>query len=232
MQLTLLGAGAARGLVAALAPEFLAATQATIDAHFDAVGAIREKLESGAPCDAIILTAALLEALEREGTIVPRSAVSIGRVETGVAVRVRDASPDIRDGASLRAALLAAPAVFVPDVARSTAGIHFAGLLDRLGIRAELMPRVHAFANGATAMRALAESALAGALGCTQVTEILCKPGVMLAGTLPPGCGLATVYAAAVAARARAPELARKFTEIVTGPGSRDTRRRAGFGID
>ena len=232
MRLTLLSAGAAKGLVTALAPEFLAATQATIDAEFDAVGAIGERLASGAPCDAIVLTAKLLEALERDGTIVPRSIVSIGRVETGVAVRAGDAVPDIHDGARLRAALQAAPAVLVPDITRSTAGIHFAGLLDRLGIRAELMPRVRAFPNGATAMRALAESALPGALGCTQVTEILYTPGVALAGTLPPGCGLATVYAAAVATRARAPELARKFIELLTGPRSSDARRRDGFEID
>jgi molybdate transport system substrate-binding protein len=232
MPLMLLSAGAAKGLVNALAPEFLAATRAAIDAEFDAVGAIRERLVSGAPCDAIILTAALLEALEREGAIVARGIFPIGRVETGVAARAGDALPDIHDSAALRAALQAAPAVFVPDVVRSTAGMHFAGLLQRLGVDTQVMPRVHAFANGATAMRALAELAIPGALGCTQVTEILYTPGVALAGTLPPGCGLATVYAAAVAARARAPDLARTFIELLTGPGSREARRRGGFDVD
>ena len=228
----LLSAGAAKGLVNALAPEFLATTRATIDAEFDAVGAILEKIASGAPCDAIVLTAVLLETQEREGAIVARSIVPIGRVETGVAARAGDAVPDIQDSAALRAALEAAPAVFVPDVVRSTAGRHFAGLLQRLGVHTAVMPRVHAFPNGATAMRALADSAIPGALGCTQVTEILYTPGVDLAGTLPPGCGLATVYAVAVAARARAPALARTFIGLLTGPGSREARRRGGFDVD
>ena len=232
MPLTLLSAGAAKGLVAALAPEFLAAAGAAIDGQFGAVGAIREQLASGAPCDAIILTAALLESLERDGDIVAGSIAPIGRVETGVAARAGEAFPDIHDRDALRATLLAAPAVFVPDLTRSTAGIHFAGVLDRLGIAAQVTPRVHAYPNGATAMRALADCAIAGALGCTQVTEILYTPGVALVGTLPAGCGLATVYAAAVAARARAPELAQRFIALLAGPGSRDARRRGGFEVD
>jgi len=227
--LTLLGAGAAKGLVAALAPEYLAATGATIDAQFDAVGAIREKLAGGAPCDAIILTAASLASLEREGAIAAGSIAPIGAVETGVASRAGEPMPDVHDRDTLRQRLLAAPAVFVPDLTRSTAGIHFAGLLDRLAVAAEVGPRVHAFPNGALAMRALADCAISGALGCTQVTEILYTEGVTLAGALPAGCGLATVYAVAIATRARAPELARDFVGLLTGRSSREARRRAGF---
>ena len=37
-----------------------------------------------------------------------------------------------------------------------------------------------------------------GALGCTQVTEILYTPGLTLAGPLPEPFGLATAYAAGV----------------------------------
>ncbi len=120
MPLTPLSAGAAKGLVAALAPEFLAAAGAASDGQFGAVGAIREQIASGAPCDAIILTAALLESLERDGDIVAGSIAPIGRVETGVAARAGEAFPDIHDRDALRPTLFAAPAVFVPDVTRST----------------------------------------------------------------------------------------------------------------
>jgi molybdate transport system substrate-binding protein len=227
--LMLLSAGAAKGLVTSLAADFRVVAGATIDAHFDAVGAIRERLEAGALCDVIILTAALIEALERGSAVVAGSIVGIGRVDTGVATRTGDAVPDIRDASALRRAFVAAPAVFVPDMTRSTAGRHFSDLLQRLGVAADVAPRVREFPNGAAAMRALAEAALSGALGCTQVTEILYTPGVALAGALPPECALETVYAGAISASAHRPELARRFLALLTDPATRDARRNAGF---
>ena len=112
---------------------------------------------------------------------------------------------------------------------RSTAGRHFADLLHRFGVTAEVTPRVREFPNGAAAMRALADAAPAGALGSTQVTEILYTPGVALAGSLPPECALETVYAGAISATARAPELAQTFLALLAGPATRDARRQAGF---
>ena len=61
------------------------------------------------------------------------------------------------------------------------------------------------YPNGATAMRHLAQSEAQRPIGCTQSTEIISTPGVMLSGTLPQGCELATIYTAAVTARAARP---------------------------
>jgi molybdate transport system substrate-binding protein len=227
--LALLSAGAAKGLVAALAPAFEAENGAAIDGTFGAVGAMREKLAAGAPCDVVVLTAALIATLEREGRVVPGSAAPLGRVATGIAVRSADPAPDLRDADALRAALAAAPRLFFPDPQRATAGIHFAGVLDRLGIAAEVASRRSTLPNGAAAMAALAQSGERGAIGCTQVTEILYTDGVTLVAPLPPPFELSTAYAAAVAMNARAPELARRFISMVTGPASREVRARGGF---
>ena len=54
---------------------------------------------------------------------------------TAIAVRSGDASPPVGDADSLRAALLAADAIYFPDPKLATAGIHFAKVLDQLGIR-------------------------------------------------------------------------------------------------
>ncbi len=55
--LRVLSAGAAQGLVAAMTPRFLADTGVALHTTFGAVGAIREKLFAGEPCDVLILTA-------------------------------------------------------------------------------------------------------------------------------------------------------------------------------
>ena len=107
--------------------------------------------------------------------------------ETGVAVRAGDPAPAVGDAAGLRAALLAADAIYFPDPKLATAGIHFAKVLERLGIGADVAARLQPHPNGATAMRALAQSGAARPIGCTQVTEILSTPGVTLVGPLPEG---------------------------------------------
>ena len=227
--LAILSAGAAKGLVAALQPAFRAATGLEVVGTFGAVGAMREKLLSGAPCDVIVLTAALIEALERDGRVQPDSGVPLGRVRTGVAIRAGEPVPAIGDAGSLRAALLDASGVLIPDPQRATAGIHFVEVLKRLGIHDAVAPRLAAFPNGAAAMQALAQATEPGLIGCTQITEINYTPGVVLAGPLPPGFELSTVYTAAVTASARAPELARRFVELLSGPASRESRLRGGF---
>ena len=58
MDLRILCAGAAQGLVLALARRLSRCARARgIDATFGAVGTLREKLDAGEPCDAVILTA-------------------------------------------------------------------------------------------------------------------------------------------------------------------------------
>ncbi|HEX2114024.1 MAG TPA: substrate-binding domain-containing protein, partial [Alphaproteobacteria bacterium] len=142
MTVRLLSGGAAQGLVQALAPRFTAETGSDIDGTFGAVGAMREKLEAGAPADLVILTAALVAQLEKEGKVARGTARDIGVVPTGIAVRAQDSKPKIGDVDAVREALLAADGIYVPDLQQSTAGIHFAKALDRLGIRAKVEARL------------------------------------------------------------------------------------------
>ena len=137
-------------------------------------------------------------------------------------------SPAVGDAAGLRAALLAADAIYFPDPKLATAGIHFAKVLDQLGIRDAVADRLRPHPNGATAMREMA-AAKGRPLGCTQVTEILNTPGVMLVAPLPKEFELATIYTAAVAARAASPDQARRLVALLSSPSTRSLRDRAGF---
>jgi molybdate transport system substrate-binding protein len=229
MKLAILSGGAAQGLVGALAAQFKAETGCEIDGTFGAVGAMREKLLGGAPTDVIILSRALIVELVRQGHAVPGSVADIGAVATAVAVRSGDPAPPIGDAAGLRAALLAADEIYLPDPRLATAGIHFAGVLEQLGIAGDVAVRLRPFPNGMTAMRALAQSGAAKPIGCTQVTEIAATPGVALAAPLPNPLGLATVYTAAVCTRAALPDQARALVALLTGDGARAARQQAGF---
>jgi molybdate transport system substrate-binding protein len=227
--LALLSAGAAKGLVGQAAPAFTAATGVDVRGEFGAVGAMRERLAGGAACDVVILTAALIAALEADGSVVAGTAAPLGRVRTGIAVRAGAPLPAIGDAAVLAATLLAATGILFPDPQLATAGIHFVAVLRRLGIHDDVAARLRPYPNGATAMRALADAPEPGLVGCTQITEIRYTPGVALVGPLPAEFELATVYTAAVATRAADAAAARAFVAALAGPATLAQRRAGGF---
>ncbi len=238
--LNLLCAGAAQGLVGALQARFKALTGADIQARFGAVGAIQEALLAGEPCDVLVLTEALITKLVAAGRLQAGSPALLGgrpeggparrgRGRTGGAVRAGTPWPDVATAAGLKAALLAATGVYFPDAVRSTAGIHFAKVMRELGVHDELAPRFKTFPNGATAMRAMADSAEAHPIGCTQVTEIRYTPGVELVALLPAEFELATPYTAAIATGTAQAALAAQFIALLTSAEAAPLRSAGGF---
>jgi molybdate transport system substrate-binding protein len=226
--LNLLSGGAAHGVVSALASRFRASTDFEINGTFNAVGAMRDKLLAGEPCDVVILTSALIAQLEASGHVLPGSARALGVVKTGIAVKTGTRLPSVSTAEALRAALHASTGVYFPDPVKATAGIHFMNVLKQLGLAEPLAARLHTFPNGATAMKALSEAGGA-AIGCTQVTEILYTPGVTLVGVLPPEFELATVYTAAVCTRSAAPDAARTLVNLLASDEATDIRTGGGF---
>ncbi len=227
--LNILSGGAAQGLVGSLAPTFKAQSGFDIAGEFGAVGAMADKLRKGTPADIVILTAALLTKLAEEKLVVASSISDVGLVETALAVRASDPKVTARDEAGLRDALLASDAIFVPDTVASTAGIHVAKVLAKLGIADDVAARLKIFPNGATAMREMAASDARRPIGCTQSTEIISTKGVVLSGSLPAGCELATMYTAGVTTQAAHASQASALISLLIGTGQRDQRERAGF---
>lgn len=224
----LLSGGAAQGLVKALEPDFARAYGCDIQGEFGAVGMMKEKLLRGEKCDLVILSQTLIDELAADGHVVSGSTRAIGVVHTGIAVRDADAAVDVGDADALRRALRNAKAVYFPDPEKATAGIHFMGVLKKLGLDQELADRLRPHPNGATAMREMA-SAGTGVIGCTQVSEIVSTPGVRLVAPLPPEFALATTYTAAVASRAAEPGQAVRLIDFLTRPEALPVRRNAGI---
>jgi molybdate transport system substrate-binding protein len=229
MELRLISGGAAQAVVMGLKDAFEQAHGCTIVGTFGAVGTMRDKLLAGEACDLAILSAGLIEALQKDGQVAAGSARPLGIVDTGVAVR--DDAPDVAigDGDALKATLAAARGLYVPSMAQSTAGGHVAAVLRKLSLEQEMAGRIHEYPNGNAAMHDLAQSKGDGMIGCTQATEIMYTQGVRLVGLLPAGYELSTVYTAARCAKAAQPELAQRFIEALSGTDSQALRQRSGF---
>lgn len=204
--LRVLCAGAAQGFLTRLAPQLRDLCDGEVVVRFSAVGALRDALLAGEACDVLIVTDAMVSELAAAGHVVKETRTLLGQVATGLAVRRGDVAPMVRDATSLARTLQASSAIYLPDPMRATAGVHFTGVLRRLGLLDGLASRLHTYPNGATAMRALAGSTGAGHLGCTQTSEIMFTDGVQLAGALPSGFELNTTYAAVLTASAQRPQ--------------------------
>jgi molybdate transport system substrate-binding protein len=228
-RIRLLSGGAAQGLVTQLQGRFLADTGYAVEGAFGAVGAMRDKLLGGEPCDLVILSQTLIDQLTASEHLVRGSAVQLGAVMTGVALKAGEQLPDVTSAAALKATLLAAQEIYFPDPVKATAGIHFMKVLKALGIDQQLAPRLRPFPNGATAMREMAQAGETGLIGCTQVTEILYTPGVQLVGLLPAEFELATVYTAAVCSGAQEPKVAAELIRLLAATETAAVRSAAGF---
>jgi molybdate transport system substrate-binding protein len=226
--LRILSGGAAQGLVGRLQPAFEKKHGCRIEGTFGAVGAMKDQLIGGAPCDLLILTQALIDELAAQGRADAASVQPVGLVKTGVALKDKHAAVTIDSEADLKALLQSAPAIYFPDPAKATAGIHFFKVLQALGLAGDA-GKLKTYPNGATAMAALAQASEPDAVGCTQVTEILVTPGVRLTGLLPAPHELLTTYTAAATTAAADPELARALIAALTDSKAAEARSRCGF---
>lgn len=228
MELHILSGGAAAGLVEPLQAEFEARHGCRLRGTFSAVGAMKEKLLAGAPCDLVILTQALVEGLIASGHVRADSGRNLGVVKTGLAVKTGSPHPAIETRADLQAAFRAAEGIYFPDPKLATAGIHFLKVLTALDLHEELADRFRTYPNGATAMREMAQ-ATGHVIGGTQVTEINYTQGVDLIGLFPHEFELATVYALGIATQAQQPALAQALADLLSSDSTRERRTALGF---
>jgi molybdate transport system substrate-binding protein len=229
MKLSILSGGAAAGVVTGLQAQFEQQHGCQIEANFSAVGAMRELLLAGEPCDLVILTRSMIEGLMQSGHVKPHSLASLGIVRTGVAIKTGAPVPKIANRDELLKAFSEAKGIYFPDPEKATAGIHVYNVLKALGLEKTKEKELHIFPNGATAMAAMADSPDSGLIGSTQVTEINITPGISLIGMLPKEFELATDYCLGICANAQHPQLASDFASLLISNEAAALRAKIGF---
>ena len=223
--MNILSAGAAKGLLRTIATR----EAIPLEGEFGAVGAMRERLKAGAPCDVIVLTAAMIAELAASGEVDTASVIALGKVHTGIALLKAAPPVSVDDAQSLKQLLSQATKLYFPDPSRATAGIHFMKVLTSLGLSESHGERFATYPNGATAMRAMADAGHIGAVGVTQCSEILYTEGVRYAGALPSPFELATIYSAAITNRVENVDEAKRLLHALSSATNEQARISAGF---
>jgi molybdate transport system substrate-binding protein len=226
-EIKVLSAGAMKSLVTELGEAFKEETGHTLTMTFDTAGAQSKRLAGGEPADVVVLTDTVIEQLAGQGLVVAGSRADIARVGVGVCVRDGAPRPDIATPEALKQALLATKSLAYLDPASgATSGIHFAGVLRRLGIAAEVKDKAVLVPGGyAAEVVARGEAEM-----CVhQISEILPVKGVTLVGPLPRELQKVTIYSGGLAARAAQPEAARAFLAFLTRPAFKPKLAAAGL---
>src|ERR1700759_1076805 len=127
---------ALKGAVMRFAGQYEAAKGVRIDADFAPTIGLLPRLRGGEKADIVILTREGRDELAAEGTVVATSVVDLARSYVGIAVRAGAPHPDIATEVAFRTSVLAARSVAYSKIGAS--GIYFAGLIERLGVAAEI----------------------------------------------------------------------------------------------
>lgn len=226
--LRLLGTGAVEHPLHDLTEAFTLATGRAVTLETGNGGQVAARIRAGEGFDLVVNAAGALDALIAEGLLDGSTRGELGRVRIGLAVRAGAPPPGIATPEALRAALLAAPGIALSDAAAgATTGRHLLAMFERLGIAAEVAPRLLPFARGITAVEAVAAGR--AALVMTQTSEIVVVPGITLVGPLPESLQLVTPYVAAVPRRASDPAAARALLASLVGSAGRERFRAGGF---
>jgi molybdate transport system substrate-binding protein len=212
--LKVLTAGAFKQVLLAVIPQFETSGR-KVQWDNDTVGALLKRIEAGESFDVVIASPAALEALAKSGKIAG-GGIELARVGVGMAVREGALRPDIGTVEGFKQALLAAKAVaYIDPASGGSSGIYLSGLIDRLGIGAEVKPKSVLVHGGTSADRIVSGEA---DVAVQQISELLPVKGVVLVGPLPPEIQNYTVYSAGIAAGSQQRPSAQALIDLLRSP--------------
>lgn len=185
---------------------------------------IPTRLGRGEPADVVILARSALDALVKDGKVVPGSQVDLVRSSIGFAVKRGAPRPDISTVEALKRTLLAAPSI---AYSASASGTYYeTELLKKLGIEAQVKPKSRRILServGTVVARGDA------ALGLQQVSELLPIEGIDYIGPLPAEVQRVTVFSAGVAVGSKQPAAAAELIRYLASPAAAPTIAKTGL---
>jgi molybdate transport system substrate-binding protein len=226
--LKVISAGAVRGLIAQIIDDYSRQTGQKFDITVGTTGQLRTAIESGKPADLVIVSAPLMQELEKTGKLTPGSRVDLGSLGIGVVIRDGAPTPDVSTPEAFKKTLIDARSVIYTGPAEGgTSGIHVQNLLTRFGIT-DVIEKKALHANGG---RDAVEKVARGEaeIGITLISEVGPVKGAKLAAPLPEALQLWTVYASAIPASSTDPAAARAFVAALTAPAMVERWKAAGF---
>ncbi len=217
-EIVVLSAGGIRPPLETLIPQFERASGHKVAIKFVGGPAVKREIDGGAAFDVAISNANVMDELAKAGKLAAAGRTELARAGVGVGVRAGAPKPDIASADAFKRALLNAKSVATAK--DGTAGMHFQGVLKRLGIATEMEPKLKQTVAGDLANSAAALVARGEAEICVAAMATLLTPGIDVVGPLPEELQDYIRFSAAVGAAAKEPQAAAAFIKFVTAPAA------------
>lgn len=224
MQIEVFSGNGMRAVLAELAPRFERAHGHAVRVSFDPGQIILRRVEGGEAADVALMGEEALDRLVAAGVVDARTRRVLARNGIGLGVRSGAPKPDISTREAFVQALRTARSVAYTSEGAS--GIHFAGLIDRLGIGDEVRAKAKTQPGGLVGELVVAGEA---EVAIQQLPELLAVPGVDVVGPLPAEVQKINTTAAGVFTASRAAEAARQLIEFLASAEAAAVFRARGF---
>ena len=202
-----------------LGPKFERATGHKLTISFATGGATVKRVQGGEAFDVVITLRQGMDPLVKEGKAPAGNVTALASAGISVAIRKGAPKPDISSPDALKRTLLAAKSIaYVDPASGGASGIHFAKVLDRLGIANEMQSKT-VFPNPKTPAEVGVLVANGEAeIGVHIIVELISVAGIDLVGPLPGDLQNTIVFAAAVMASAKDPDAAKALVNFLRTP--------------
>lgn len=224
--LRIFSGGAPQQVLRALMPGIEKSIGCNVDFTFALVSEITRRLAADEQVDLVLLPVQLIAELSKTVALRQEGRAPFARVGIGVIVSEGAPWPDISSADAVRAMLLHARTVALPDP-NTPSGSHLARMMAQLGIADAISSKsIHKGAiHGGGELVARGEADV----GLYLVSEVRTVANVSIIGLLPPAVQSYVVYGGAIPASNAAPEDALAFIRCVTDPARAEIWQAGGF---
>ena len=209
----LLTSNSMRAVMDELVPAFERASGHKVTVSYDPAKLMMARIERGETADAAIIGGSAVESLEKQGKIAAGSRRTLSRCGVGIGVLAGAPRPDIGSLEAFKRALLAAKSIAYTQDGAS--GMHFAGLIERLGIADEIKGKGVRQPGGLVGELVVAGKA---EMAVQQIPELMAVPGIEVVGPLPQEVQATTVSSGGIFAASKEAGAARAFLDFLATP--------------
>jgi len=222
---------AMRGALEELVPPFQKESGQTLAITWGTAAMLTKRIEAGEPADVAILTRPNIDTLSKEGKIAAGTEVTLAQSGIVIGIKPGARKPDISGAEALKETLLNAKAIAYSNPATGgTSGVHFASVLDKLGIAEAMKPKTKfppAGGNAATLV-ATGEAELA----VQQKPEIMNAAGFDVVDPLPGDLNRITEFAVGLSATGKNPDGEKALVKFLQSPEAAKIFKASGFDPD
>jgi molybdate transport system substrate-binding protein len=234
-ELNVISAGAMRGPLQELAPEFEKTSGHKLKIEYGTAGAVEKKAGAeDAEYDIVILTKPRMDKLVKEAKIAGGATAVLFRAPIALAVKEGAAKPDIGSDEKFKQALLNAKSIaYVDPASGGTSGIHLAKVLEKLGIADQVKAKTKLISAAPDQGSPRVGEAVArgeAELGIQPISELNEVKGIAIVGPLPDDLQSPDlVYVAGSPMLSEQPIAAKALVDFLNGPKAHDVYKAKGL---